>query len=134
MAHEILNGSNAPQYWGAHQFAPRSRTKLEDHEFACLLFGEDEASGVGISSPWGMSLEDMKQYVVDNPLDPDLLTIHGVGPKRLQKLYAMGVWNMYELAAADPVLVSDNLGVSDHEAEAMVSHTLKGEYVDPDDE
>ena len=129
MPHAVFNGSEYLGQWGKQGFPPRVRVELTDQEFAPLIaaWHEGDPHGGIVTSHWGQWLPDMQQYLKENPLEPMMLKVIGIGTARLMRLYQIGICNMNDLAMADPVLVSDHLEVSLSEAEAMVKHVMKAD-------
>ena len=127
MSHTIWNGTEYPSRWGDVTIASRNRVELSDAKFAELLaaWNEGEAHGGIITSPWGEWVPDMKAHLEANPLDPKMLDVSGIGPKRVMRLYEIGIHDLYTLATADPLRVSDHLGISLEDAQDMVAHKPK---------
>ena len=62
----------------------------------------------------------MQQHLRDNPLDPEMLNITGLGHGRILDLYKIDVYDMYDLSIADPQQIADTLKVPMAQAQQMV--------------
>ena len=79
-----------------------------------------------IQSDWGSTLDEMIEYLKDNPVDQRVADLKHVGPARLWKLYTNGYMTVSDLTVADVVELADVMDVDLEKATAVKALTPAG--------